>query len=391
MNVREIPWRRWIPWMVAGLVVLLNVALILPAIQEARENARKNQSKNNLKVLALAFHNYHDVHDCFPPGGVFDETGTAYHGWGSAVWPWLEASPYPSLINYDSAWDAPQNSYLFKMYTPSIFSNPKIVTQYSPEGFGPSHYIGNQNLLHRNSSVTFNQMENGTSETWLMTDQFQDWWPFGSPYNWTSLEWPRPGADSDHGWLGGGAHLLMADSSVKFFAAETDPAIIQALRDATPVPSAEETVKPPNPYRFESPRWNRTSLQLKNKSDDTFWYMLIAPSGEFDTAFVEFHNGNQEVELVTEDVKYLLEKFPEIITMRLEMTLDDELLDVLLSNKALRYLTVGKIMLSPKCIERLMEFPKLKFLSGSADDEVLEKIHMALPNLNLRNKMHWER
>lgn len=119
--------------------------------------------------------------------------------------------------------------------------------------------------------------------------------------------------------------------------------------------------------------------------------MLIAPSGEFDTAFVEFHNGNQEVELVTEDVKYLLEKFPEIITMRLEMTLDDELLDVLLSNKALRYLTVGKIMLSPKCIERLMEFPKLKFLSGSADDEVLEKIHMALPNLNLRNKMHWER
>ncbi|HUG17477.1 MAG TPA: DUF1559 domain-containing protein, partial [Planctomycetaceae bacterium] len=286
MNAREIPWRRWIPWIVAGLVVLMVIALVLPAIQQAREAARRSSSKNNLKQFGLAFHNYHDVFNCFPPGGVFGEDGTAFHGWGSAVWPFMEASPYYSMIDHSSPWDAPVNSYLFKQI-PYGSENPKIPMQNSPEGFAPSHYIGNQNLLHRNSSVSFEQMENGSSETWLMTEQFQDWWPFGSPYNWTSLEWPRPGADSDHGWFGGGAHLLMADSSVKFFAAETDDAIIRALRDAPPVPSAEQTVKPPNPYRFESPRWKQDRLMIDDSSseDKAYCTAIYLPSGEIETVY----------------------------------------------------------------------------------------------------------
>jgi hypothetical protein len=382
MNARDIPWRRWIPWMVAALAVLMLIALVLPAIQQAREAAWRSSSKNNLKQFGLAFHNYHDVYQCFPPGGVFGEDGTAFHGWGSAVWPFMESSPYYSMIDHNSPWDAPVNSYLFKQ-PPYRYDNPKIPMQYSPEGFVPSHYIGNQNLLHRNSSVTIEQMENGTSETWLMTEQFEDWWPFGSPYNWTSLEWPRPGADRDHGWSGGGAHLLMADGAVKYFASETDAAILQALRNAPPVPSAEQTVKPPNSYWFESPPWQWQSLKLKDKPDDTYWDILIAPSGEFDTAYVLFHNGNWEVELVTDDVKYLIEKFPEITTMRLPMALDDELLTVLLRNKKLANLTVGVITLSSEGIEKLKEFPLLESLSGWAEDEVLEKIRKTLPDLRL--------
>jgi hypothetical protein len=226
-------------------------------------------------------------------------------------------------------------------------------------------------------------MEDGTSETWLMTEQFQDLWPFGSPFNWTSLEWPRPGADSDHGWFGGGAHLLMADSSVKFFAAETDSAIIEALRNAPPVPSAEQSVKPPNPYRFESPPWKWQRLKLQDKSEDVYGSGLIAPSGELAAANLFDGKHDYESELVKDDVQSLLDEFPEIATMRLEMRLDDELLDVLLRNKKLRALIVGKITLSPEGIERLKEFPLLKSLSGGADDEVLEAIRETLPDLTL--------
>jgi len=45
------------------------VALLLPAVQAAREAARRQQCANNMKQLALAAQNHHDVHKIFPTGG----------------------------------------------------------------------------------------------------------------------------------------------------------------------------------------------------------------------------------------------------------------------------------------------------------------------------------
>ena len=49
-------------------IIGILVALLLPAIQAAREAARRSQCSNNLKQLALALHNYSDIHRCIPPG-----------------------------------------------------------------------------------------------------------------------------------------------------------------------------------------------------------------------------------------------------------------------------------------------------------------------------------
>ena len=61
-----------VPSAEGAAVLPIMVALLLPAVQQAREAARRTQSKNNLKQIGLAMHNYHDVYRHFPQGTVPD-------------------------------------------------------------------------------------------------------------------------------------------------------------------------------------------------------------------------------------------------------------------------------------------------------------------------------
>jgi prepilin-type N-terminal cleavage/methylation domain-containing protein len=50
------------------------VALILPAVQQARESANRAKCINNLKQLGLAAQEYHDIYNCFPSGWSCNDT-----------------------------------------------------------------------------------------------------------------------------------------------------------------------------------------------------------------------------------------------------------------------------------------------------------------------------
>lgn len=100
-------------------IVGVLVALLLPAVQQAREAARRTQCSNNLKQIGLALHNYNDVHGVFPPGYdlLLDKVANPSepepigrgHGWASFLLPYLELRSIHELINFEGPYAVPQS------------------------------------------------------------------------------------------------------------------------------------------------------------------------------------------------------------------------------------------------------------------------------------------
>jgi len=178
------------------------VALLLPAVQQAREAARRSQCKNNLKQLGLAIHNYHDTHRVFPPGylarnvSVTDpastDTGPGF-SWGTMILPFLDQSPIYSQLDFNFDSTFPQNLSLGQE-TLSVFQCPSDPGQEMftvndgnadidlPKanyvgiyGYGSvSMAPGNPNpagLFYRNSSVRMADIIDGTSNVLMVGER----------------------------------------------------------------------------------------------------------------------------------------------------------------------------------------------------------------------------
>ncbi len=81
------------------------IALLLPAVQQAREAARRMQCSNYQKQLGLALHNYHDTFGAFPPGVISTSnsspvyTGKQQWGWLVFLLPMLEQGNFHETLN----------------------------------------------------------------------------------------------------------------------------------------------------------------------------------------------------------------------------------------------------------------------------------------------------
>jgi len=120
------------------------VALLLPAVQQAREAARRSQCKNNLKQIGLALHNYHDVYNRLPTISIepnLDPTFTSA-GPNVAILPFLEAATVQNLYDFNVNYNAPANEDM-KTRMPTIYMCPSAPSSGKPvpaTGFQTSDY-----------------------------------------------------------------------------------------------------------------------------------------------------------------------------------------------------------------------------------------------------------
>lgn len=94
------------------------IALLLPAVQQARAAARRTECKNNLKQLALACHNFENAEKQLPITYTRTITTPIQIGrtsWAPMVLPYLEQS---NLLNLGTGWDIKAN------WWDSVNSNP---------------------------------------------------------------------------------------------------------------------------------------------------------------------------------------------------------------------------------------------------------------------------
>ena len=88
-------------------IIAILIAMLLPAVQQAREAARRTQCSNNLKQIGLAIHNYHDSHNRFPLSSI--EPTLARSGVFASILPYLDQGNIYHLYDFNLGNSDPAN------------------------------------------------------------------------------------------------------------------------------------------------------------------------------------------------------------------------------------------------------------------------------------------
>ena len=214
-------------------IIGILIGMLLPAVQQVREAARRTKCSNNQRQLALGCMNYESAQGHFPPGlncplqdglsGAFFESSSfndadntafpqpphkdQFGSWFVWLMPYIERNNLfdqldlsvrelngPNCISLD----APGAQLVDTFYCPSDVE-PEIVV-YNGRYFAPNSYLGvagrqsffitgatGDGVLNYNSSVTFGDIGDGSSNTLLIGERYSydpEWEDFVNRRGW---------------------------------------------------------------------------------------------------------------------------------------------------------------------------------------------------------------
>lgn len=186
-------------------IIGVMVGLLLPAVQAAREAARRMQCSNNLKNLALAQHNHHDVYNKFTPANRDPRWESATSGaanWNRisalvSILPFMEQSAlYEQVVPFYRAGGSPWNRDASITADGTVYPNPFMVSvptfRCPSDGFNQSRsdtqatnyvfnrgdiYLEEQNYEWRGvfsngqqGQANFGSITDGSSNTLMMSE-----------------------------------------------------------------------------------------------------------------------------------------------------------------------------------------------------------------------------
>jgi RNA polymerase sigma-70 factor (ECF subfamily) len=186
--------------------------------------ADRTRSANNLKQIALAMHNYHDVNGHLPAAAVYSKDGTPLLSWRVLLLPYLEQDPLYKEFHLDEPWDSAHNKKLLAQI-------PKVYAPVAGEAKGTdkTHYrvfTGKGTVFEGDKGLRLTDIPDGTSNTILVVEA-------GDAVPWTKPADLPYDPDKALPALGGlfekGFHVALADGSVRFMANGFKEKLMRAL------------------------------------------------------------------------------------------------------------------------------------------------------------------
>ena len=179
------------------------------------ESTRRVACFNNLKQLGLAFHNYHNTHNTFPPAFTTDKQGKPLLSWRVAILPFIEQQALYKEFKLDEPWDSPHNKALIERMPPT-YKCPSESRKTARAG--KTTYLvprGKSTIFPGAQPIKLSDITDGTSNTLLVIDADDDQavvWT--KPDDWSvDPELKKEGLFSHHP---GGFNTLFADGSARF-------------------------------------------------------------------------------------------------------------------------------------------------------------------------------
>jgi prepilin-type N-terminal cleavage/methylation domain-containing protein len=255
--------------LVVMAIIAILIALLLPAVQQAREAARRTQCLNNLHQLAVAMHNYESAHRSFPSGWIsnpldyhlemnfdpmrlllnyVDRDGNLFdpdwpydvgeepnpprppaqemllvnHWIVGAPWSWHalilpEIEQATTNVNFKEEKSSVNNQAAIRVPIATYVCPSASLASSRPDRLGYSTYRGNMGvgvdlqdgMLFRNSAVAFRDITDGASQTFLLGDAKFGFW--GDGYSCCARFRPDMLVNFDAYWQGPAPPATLSD------------------------------------------------------------------------------------------------------------------------------------------------------------------------------------